>query len=146
MQVLLATRNRWGTLSWLQIWPTSSRPPFPDSSLDAQLHWLGPVFANITQNPLGRKVVLNRKRFAFQRLLRWACVCVCVCLPPMSSFTAHAHGMPHRMGLGTFVHKPLTNILTHTVLGAPFPFLQFHQPPGGDSPRRGHLHDQKHRL
>lgn len=33
------------------------------------LHWLGAVFANITQNPLGRKVVLNRKRFAFQRLL-----------------------------------------------------------------------------
>lgn len=39
----------------------------------SQLHWLGSVFANVTQNPLGRKVVLNRKHFAFQRLLRYAC-------------------------------------------------------------------------
>eukprot|EP01134_Creolimax_fragrantissima_P001516 CFRG1516T1 len=34
-----------------------------------KLHWLGAVFANISRLPQGRKVIVNKERFALQRLL-----------------------------------------------------------------------------
>ncbi|KNC86628.1 hypothetical protein SARC_01257 [Sphaeroforma arctica JP610] len=34
-----------------------------------KLHWLGAVFANISRLPEGRAIVINKEKFAFQRLL-----------------------------------------------------------------------------